>query len=149
MLDVAGYTGVLEGGNDSILIYKKGPTDDPANFRPITLQPVFYKIFAALYRNRIYQFLQANKYIETNIQKGFWPVCDGISEHTELLTHLMKDSKRHQRSITITLLDLWNASGEVFHTLIRSSLWYHHIPDGGIETFNNINSYDGWDRWLG
>jgi len=40
----------------TVLKYKKGPTDDPANFRPITLQPVFYKIFAALYRNRIYQF---------------------------------------------------------------------------------------------
>jgi len=55
----------------TVLIYKKGPTDDLAKFRPITLQPVFYKIFAALYRNRIYKFLQANKYIDTNIQKGF------------------------------------------------------------------------------
>jgi len=110
-------------------------------FGPITLQPVFYKIFAALYRNRVYQFLQANKYIDTNIQKGFWPACDGISEHMELLTHLMKDAKRHQRSITITLLEFRNAFGDVSHTLIRSSLRYHHIPDGVIETFNHI--YNG------
>ena len=32
----------------TILIYKKGNTDDPANFRPVTLQPVFYKILASV-----------------------------------------------------------------------------------------------------
>lgn len=29
----------------TILIYKKGDTNDPSNFRPITLQPVWYKSF--------------------------------------------------------------------------------------------------------
>ncbi len=44
-----------------------------------------------------------------------------------MLTHLMKDAKRHQRSITITLLDLRNAFGEINHKLIES-IDYHHIP---------------------
>jgi hypothetical protein len=32
----------------TILIYKKGSESDPANFRPITLQPVLYKILSTL-----------------------------------------------------------------------------------------------------
>jgi Reverse transcriptase (RNA-dependent DNA polymerase) len=125
----------------SVLIYKKGDTADVANFRPITLQPIFYKVLSAVYRNRLYGFLSDNDYIDTHIQKGFWPKCDGISEHPELLTHIMKNAKRTQRSIVISLLDLRNAFGEVSHQLIRSSLQYHHVPSGMIQMFSNI--YDG------
>lgn len=70
----------------TILIYKKGSNADPANFRPITLQPVFAKIYSSLIRNRIYNFLQ-NNYIESNIQKGFWKAISGTIEHTELLSY--------------------------------------------------------------
>jgi hypothetical protein len=125
----------------SVLIYKKGDTADVANFRPITLQPIFYKVLSAVYRNRLYGFLSDNSYIDTHIHKGFWPKCGGISEHSELLTHIMKNAKRTQRSIVISLLDLRNAFGEVSHQLIRSSLQYHHVPSGMIQMFSNI--YDG------
>ena len=54
----------------TVLIHKKGPNDDPQNFRPITLQCVFLKFYASLIRNRIFQFLKANDFIECNIQKG-------------------------------------------------------------------------------
>ena len=111
-----------------MLIYKMGSTDDPANFRPITLQPVWYKIFASVYSSAILDFLQQNRYIDKTIQKGFWRGVDGVMEHTELLAHLLKDAKRRQRSITVTMLDLKNEIGEVQHNLIISALRYHQLP---------------------
>ena len=56
----------------TILIYKKGAVTDPSNFRPITLQPVLSKVLSSLIRNRIFTFVLDNKFIESNIQKGFW-----------------------------------------------------------------------------
>ena len=53
-------------------------------------------------------------------------------EHSECLNHLITDAKRHQRSLTITLL------GEVDHGLIRAALSFHHIPPLFKELFNNI-----------
>jgi hypothetical protein len=53
----------------SVLIYKKGDTADVANFRPITLQPIFYKVLSAVYRNRLYGFLSDNNYIDTHTFK--------------------------------------------------------------------------------
>ena len=50
----------------------------------------------------------------------------------------MHDAKRHQRSVSVSLLDLKNAFGEINHQLIRSSLKFHHIPDTAIQLFNNI-----------
>ena len=112
----------------TILIHKKGDALNPSNFRPITLQPTLYKIFSTFINKRIYNFLEINSLINKNIQKGFYPKVDGLTEHTQLLTHMLKDAKKHQRSIIVTLLDLQNAFGEVSHNLISSTLDHHHIP---------------------
>ena len=100
-----------------------------SNFRPATLQPVFAKIYSSLIRNRIYNFLLENQFIESNIQKVFWRAISGTIEHTELLTHIIKHAKNKQRQINITLLDLKNVFGQVDHKLLLKVLEYHHIPD--------------------
>ena len=46
-----------------------------------------------------------NENVDTHYQKGFWPKIDGVAEHTQMLTHIMREAKRHQRSIVITLLE--------------------------------------------
>jgi len=71
--------GVLGGVADSssleegvtILIHKKGVTSDPANFRPITLQPCWYKIYSKVYATSLFEFLSKNKYIDSHLSKGF------------------------------------------------------------------------------
>ena len=112
----------------TILIYKAGATDNPANFRPITLQPVCLKILTSLTRDRIYQFLGQNGYIERPIQKGFVPGLSGTFEHTANLSNIINQARLKQRSLTVTLLDLKNAFREVHHNLIRCVLQYHHVP---------------------
>ena len=57
----------------TILIYKKldpAFANDPANFRPITLEPVIAKVFTSLIRNRIYGCISKNNYIDSHVQKG-------------------------------------------------------------------------------
>ena len=93
----------------TVLAYKKGLADDPANFRPITLEPVIAKVLTSLIRNRTYAFLCKNQYIETNIQKGFWTAISGTIEHTELMSHLINHARQKQRSLVVTLIDLKNA----------------------------------------
>ena len=113
----------------TILIHKKGNTNDPSNFRPITLESVPLKVFTSCLRNAIYSFLTSNKFIEHNIQKGFTPNLSGTLEHTAQMADIINKARIRQRSVVITLLDLKNAFGEVHHNLIQSVLDYHHIPD--------------------
>ena len=54
----------------TILIHKKGESEDPANFRPITFEPVTLKIFTACLRDKMFEFLKEINYIEHNLQKG-------------------------------------------------------------------------------
>ena len=113
----------------TILIHKKGETDKPANFRPITLESIPLKVFTSCLRNRTFQFLAENQYIEQSIQKGFTPKLSGTLEHTAQMAHIINKARTKQRSLIITLLDLKNAFGEVHHNLIYEVLNYHHIPD--------------------
>ena len=113
----------------TILIHKKGETNDPANFRPITLESIPLKVFTSCLRNKTFEFLSDNNYIEQNIQKGFTPKLSGTLEHTAQMAHIINTARTKQRSIVITLLDLKNAFGEVHHNLIYEVLEYHHVPN--------------------
>ena len=57
------------------------------------------------------------------------PVMSGTFQNVAEMSHSINHSRKHQRSVTITLIDLENAFGEVRHSLIQSVLRYHHIPD--------------------
>ncbi|CAB4007076.1 Hypothetical predicted protein [Paramuricea clavata] len=83
------------------LIHKKDSTEDPANFRPICLEPVLLKVITSLLRNRIFKFVCENEFIESGIQKGFWPGISGTIEHTELLLHIINHARNKQRSLDL------------------------------------------------
>ena len=104
----------------TILIHKKDETDNPANFRPITLESVPLKVFTSCLRNKIFAFLSENNYIEHDIQKGFTPNVAGTVEHTAHMAHIINTARIKQRSLVITLLDLKNAFGEL-HPYLQSS----------------------------
>ena len=74
-----------------------------------------------------------------------------VLEHTEMLSHLIKDAKRHSRSLVVTLLDLRNAFGEISHDPIHASMEYHHLPNPFKENiqrhlFRLSNSNHSWKR---
>ena len=55
-----------------ILIYKSDDPSNPKNFRPITLENVFLKVYTLFIRNRIFEYLKANDYIECKVQKALF-----------------------------------------------------------------------------
>ena len=63
----------------TILIYKSDDPSDPKNFRPITLENVFLKVYTSFIRIRIFEYLKANDYIECRVQKGFIPKISGTN----------------------------------------------------------------------
>ena len=97
------------------VIHKKENANDPADFRPITLQSVPLKVFTSCLRNAIFNFLSANNYIEQEIQKRFTPGLSGTFEHAAQMADIINKARTKQRSLVITLLDLKNAFGEVHH----------------------------------
>ena len=81
-----------------------------------------------------------NNYTECHYQKGFTPGMSGTFEHIAEMTHLINHSRLKQKSLTITLIDLKNAFGEVDHNLIQSVLRYHHVPNDICEIVQSLYS---------
>ena len=122
----------------SILIHKSNSVNEPENFRPITLESVPLKVFTSALRNKMFHFLRTNGFIEQRIQKGFVPGISGNYEHTAHLAYLIRQAKRRQRSLLVTLIDLRNAFGEVHHRLIPVVLKYHHMPESVIQLIDSL-----------
>lgn len=53
----------------------------------------------------------------------------GAFEHIAEMSHIINNSRKQQWSVTITLIDLKTAFGEVHHSLTQSCLHYHYLTD--------------------
>lgn len=128
----------------TILIHKKGNTEDISNFRPISLSVTIYKIYTALWANRLVQLHQKllNKHqpgIFSPEQKGFLPV-EGCSEHIFMVEDLIHNARNTKKDLTIAWLDLANAFGSVPHDLITFMLNKFSFPAAFVETVQDIYS---------
>jgi len=112
----------------TILVHKKGDQNKPANFGPITLESIPLKVFTSCLRNKLFQILADNNYIEYIIQKSFTPNLSLALYHTAQMAHIINNARLKQRSLIITLLVLKNAFREVHHNLLSEVLKYHHLP---------------------
>ena len=105
-------------GSNTILIHRKGDRSAPGNWRPISLQPTIYKVYAAILAKRLASWVLDNNKI-SNAQKGFLPF-EGCLEHSFLLQSIFDDSKRRRKDVRVVWLDLKNAFGSVpHHTMWR------------------------------
>ena len=105
-IDTGVFPSVLKIGNISP-IYKKCPKDKLANYRPISILPVFGKIFEKVIYTRLYDFLTKNKII-TEFLFGFQK-----SHSTTHAIHdsidFMKQSHSKSRQVLALFIDLSKA----------------------------------------
>ena len=57
------------------------------------------------------------------------PKISGTCEQTSQLAQIIRHAKLKQRTLVVTLLDLKNAFGEVYHNLTMEILKYYHMPN--------------------
>ena len=79
--------------------------------------------------SKFYFQITENNFVETAIQKGFYPKISGTLEHTAQMGHVINQARVKHRSLVVTHPDLKNAFGEVHHKLIQDIISYNHIPE--------------------
>ena len=122
------------GESNITLIHKKGPEEDPTNFRMIALAPVFGKTFHLILAKRFTNFLLDNKIIDPTVQKAFLPGISGCFEHNIVMQEIIKQTRVSKKTLHLTFFDLADAFGSVPHEMIKLTLEKHGLP-------NNIRSY--------
>ncbi len=122
----------------TVLIPKSGDKSLPQNWRPISLQPTIYKIFAAVMAKRLAIWALDEGKISP-VQKGFLPM-EGCVEHSFSVQSLLEDSKRRRKNVRFLWLDLRNAFGSVPHNLIWRMLRTSGVPPKFLRLCKEIYS---------
>ena len=103
-----------------IPLFKKGDTEDPDNYRQISLTPCISKIFETLLREQIVDYLWSLKLI-TNTQYGFrkrFSTTDAITYCTEFIRSETDKSKY----VSAALPDLSKAFDSINHKILDEKL---------------------------
>jgi hypothetical protein len=112
----------------TILIYKKGSTEQIQNWRPISITNCIYRIFTCLLAKAI-QGLNSRYHIFNDSQKGFIEKTNGCSEHAILLNELLNHANRQRKDLVTTAIDFTNAFGSVPHEMILSVMHQRGFPE--------------------
>ena len=120
------------------LLYKKGDSADPSNFRMIALTGCIGKTYHLLLSKRLTTFLTANKFIDPTLQKAFLPGINGCIEHNLVMEEILKDAKSKKKTCHITFFDLEDAFGSVPHKLIDKTLERNFVPPHIRTYFHNL-----------
>lgn len=87
------------------LLYKKGPSDDLANYRPISLLSILYKIFTKAIYARVRPTLEEAQPVE---QAGFRTGFNTM-DHIHSLFRLVEVGREYHRPLVLTFVDYQKA----------------------------------------
>ena len=77
----------------------------------------------------------SNKLIDPSVQKAFLPGVSGCTEHTCVLSNVLKQAKAKKRACHVAFFDLADAFGSVPHDVIMHTFERNYLPQHFIKYF--------------
>ena len=130
-------------GLSKIILIPKGDdidSDNPADFRMISLTANVAKLFHTLESTRTISFMITNKYLDPTAQKAYIQGINGCVEHVQVLQEVIQHAKSNNKTAHITWFDLIDAFGSLSHMLISHVLNHYHLPGRIVSYINNMYS---------
>ena len=116
-------------------IYKSGDSDLCNNYRPISVLPVFSKIFERIIHKRLYNFLTRNSLLHSSqfgFRKNFSSYMAVLEAYNNIVSHL--DKGEHTAGI---FLDLSKAFDTISHDILITKLQHYGVRGNALEWFRN------------
>ena len=109
-----------------------------ANYRPISLLPIFSKIFERVIYNQFIQYIEENKILD-ELQFGFQK--NKSTEHaiSAIISNITKAATKKHSSYCI-FLDFAKAFDTVNHKILVEKLEYYGVKDKTLNLFENYLS---------
>lgn len=120
----------------TVPIHKKGNTNSPNNYRPISLVPVFSKIIEHCMKQQLSQYFENNNLFNSS-QFGFRKNLSTIKAVEKVVSEIIESFETHMIACA-TMVDLSKAFDSVSHDILLDKLVYHGIQENELSL---IRSY--------
>lgn len=118
------------------LLYKKGDPTDVNNYRPISLLPTVYKLFAACLGKRIETDIEIHQPVEqAGFRKGYSTI-----DHIHTLDQIIEKHQELQQPLYLAFIDYAKAFDSISHESIWEALDSQSVPKLYIEIIKYIYS---------
>ena len=121
-----------------ITLFKKGNPKVPSNYRPISLLPIFSKIFEKLMYRRLLRFLEVHN-ILYSLQFGFQE-NHSIDQALVSLTEAIRNTLDNKRFGCGIFVNLQKALDTVNHEVLLSKLEHYGVRGCALELFRSYLS---------
>ena len=121
-----------------ITLFKKGNPELPSNYRPISLLPIFSKIFEKLMYRRLFRFLEVHNVLYS-LQFGFQE-NHSIDHALVSLTEAIRNTLDNKRFGCGIFIDLQKAFDTVNHKILLSKLEHYGVRGCALEWFRSYLS---------
>ena len=122
-------------------IHKKGSTNDPNNYRGITISSAVGKLFNSILNNRLTHFLNDNQ-ILCDEQIGFRKKCR-TTDHLFILKSILDHHKKKKKTLYICFVDFAKAFDRVWHDGLFYKMQHIGIPNRFYNIIKNMYSKIG------
>ena len=116
-------------------IYKKGPREDPGNYRPISVLPVIAKVFEKIVNKRVVEFLESNAILYKH-QYGFRKKYSTKLSVINLVNSLIKSIDEGKHTLGI-FVDFKKAFDTINHKILLSKLSFYGIRGKALQWFSS------------
>ena len=112
------------GKTKIIVLFKKGDAQLAANYRPVAILSILYKVFSRMLCSRIAPFVMAGQTVEqASYRKGF-----STEDHLLAVTLLLEKSSEHNMPVWLALVDFEKAFDTVEHVPLWRVLREQGVP---------------------
>ena len=117
-------------------IHKAGDVADRSNYRPISLLPLFSKLFEKCMSKRLYDYIEKHNIISCK-QFGFQRKCSTLQPLIKFTEHVYEaiNNKKHVLSLFI---DFKKAFDTVNHRILLRKLSFYGIRGAALEWFSSF-----------
>ena len=117
-----------------VVIFKKGDPKSPANYRPIAILPILYKLFSAMLCKRVTPFIIQHQSVDQAAYRtGF-----STEDHLLTVSLLIEKSKEFNFPMWFALIDFEKAFDSVDHQALWDVLAKQAVPDHYIKMLQRL-----------
>lgn len=120
----------------TVMLYKKGPTDQPRNYRPIGLNQTIYKLWTKVIQYVLQEYCESHNVLHAG-QEGCLP-GKSTARQAQNLVNAIEDAAVSKQDLLVLYIDFSSAFTSVDHACLLQTMTHLGFPGDAVRVIENL-----------